>query len=189
MGKKKRTRKLNKKQRKQKQQLYKNIVISTLMLLLVLGISYLIFETDLLQPSVNEVTASYISFNNKDTTDVIKINNIKKMSNDIGMSIVNTKHSQLLVSGEQNSNYQLVVYPMVNDIDLEYINYAVTIGHDKYTGNLATGTVNSDEGIVVYNGKVNEAKKITIRMWISKEYEGEVNNNSFKIRINPGQES
>ena len=43
------------------------------------------------------------------------------MSNDIGKSIVNTKYSQLVVSGENNSNYQVVVYPIINNIDLKYI--------------------------------------------------------------------
>ena len=45
--------------------------------------------------------------------------------------------------------------------------------------------MSSDEGIVVYNGKVLEEKEITIRMWVSNEYKGKVKNNSFKIKINP----
>ena len=43
--------------------------------------------------------------------------------------------------------------------------------------------------IVVYNDVVDKEKKMTIRLWVSKEYEGEVENNSFNIKINPGQES
>lgn len=185
MKKKKRTKKLSKKHQRQRKQLVKNTMISALLCLLVLGISYIIFETDILQPSVNEVTASYISFNNNDTTDDIKINNIRKMSNDIGKSIVNTKSSDILVSGEDNKEYQVVIYPIINNIDLKHINYAITIGNNSYDNNLASMTMRTDEGIVVYNGKVNKEKKITIRLWISKDYEGEVENNSFKIKVNP----
>ena len=189
MRKNSRTKKLSKRQLRQQKQLYKNIVISTLMCLLVLGISYVIFITDVLQPTVNEVTASYISFNNNDSTDIIKITNIKKMSNDMGKSIVNSKYSRLLISGEKNSNYQVVIYPIINDIDLEYINYALVVDNDTYEGNLATGNMSSDEGIIVYNDVVGENNKVTVKLWVSKEYKGEVNNNSFKIKINPSQEN
>ena len=48
--------------------------------------------------------------------------------------------------------------------------------------------MSSDEGIIVYNSKVTESQNITIRMWVSKDYDGEVENNSFKIKINPRQE-
>lgn len=186
---KKKTKKLNKKQIKQRQQLYKNTIISTLLVILVLGISYVIFSTDLLQPRVNEVTASYISFNNNDTTDIIKINNIKRMSNDIGKSIVNNKSRKVLISGEENNVYQIVIYPLINNIDLKYINFSITIGNESYEGNLATNEVTSDEGIVAYTGKVSGKKEATVKMWVSKEYEGEIDNNSFKIKINPRQES
>ena len=185
MTKKKKTKRLSKRQLKQKQQLYKNTVISILLCLLVVSISYIIFITDFLKPRVNEVTASYISFNNKDTTDMIKINNLKKMSNDIGKSIVNTKYSQLVVRGENNSNYQVVVYPIINNIDLKYINYAISVDNNIYMDNLDTEKLTDDEGIVIYSGVVTEEKKITIRMWVSKEYEGEIENNSFNIKINP----
>lgn len=186
---KKKTKKLNKRQIKQRQQLYKNTIISTLLVILVLGISYVIFSTDLLQPSVNEVTANYISFNNNDTTDIIKINNIKRMSNDIGKSIVNSKSRQVLISGEENNTYQIVIYPLINNIDLKYVNFSITMDNESYEGNLATNEVTSDEGIVAYTGKVSGKKEATVKMWVSKEYEGEISNNSFKIKINPRQES
>lgn len=189
MKKKKRTKKLTKKQLRQRNQLYKNTAISALLCLLVLGVSYMIFITDILQPKVNRVTASYISFFNNDTTDVIKINDIKKMSNDVGKSVVNTKYRELLVTGEKNSNYQVVIYPVVNNIGLDYINYSITIEGNTYSGNLGDMPFSSDEGIIVYNGRVNNEKKLTIRMWVSKDYDGEVDNNSFKIKINPRQES
>ncbi len=187
MAKKKRTKKLNKRQQRQRKQLYKNTVLSILMCLLVLGVSYIIFKTDILQPKVNEVTASYISFYNNDTTDMIKINNIKKLSDDIGKSIVNTKSHELKVSGDINSDYQVVVYPMINNIDLKYINFSITNGNNTYSNNLSEMPNRTDEGIIVYNGKVEDTKKMTIRMWVSKEYEGDIDNNSFSIKINPGQ--
>ncbi len=188
MKKRRRTKKLTKKQLRARNQLYKNTAISALLCLLVLGISYIIFRTDILQPRINRVTASYISFYNNDTTDVIKINDIKKMSDDIGKSVVNTKYSELEVSGEDNSNYQVVIYPVINDISLNYIKYSITIDNNTYSDTLGNMPKSSDEGIIVYNSKVTEGQKITIRMWVSKDYDGEVENNSFKIKINPRQE-
>ena len=189
MSTKRRSKKLSKRQQKQRRQLLKNIVISSLMFFLVLGISYLIFKTDILQPEVNEITASYISFYNNDTTDMIKINNIKKLSDDIGKSVVNTKSYELVVSGEVDSNYQVVVYPMINNIDLRYINFSITKGNITYNNSLNEMPNALDDGIVVYNGKVDNEKNITIRLWVSKEYEGDIDNNSFSIKINPGQEN
>ncbi len=189
MGKKKRTKKLTKKQLKQRRQLLKNTVISTLLLLLVLGVSYLIFVTDVLEPHVNEVTAGYISFYNNDTTDMIKINNLKKLSDDVGKSIVNTRSQELKVTGENNNKYQVVVYPMINNIDLKYINFSITKGEITYTNNLEDMPIGDDEGIIVYQGNVSEGKELTLRMWISKEYEGKIDNNSFSVKINPGQEN
>ena len=110
------------------------------------------------------------------------------MSDDIGKSIVNTKYSELKVSGEDNSNYQVVIYPVINDIDLNYIKYSITIDNNTYSDTLGNMPMSSDEGIIVYNSKVTESQNITIRMWVSKDYDGEVENNSFKIKINPRQE-
>lgn len=175
--------KLSKKKFQQRQKLIKQTIISVLLCLLVISISYMIFKTNILQPSVNEVTASYISFNNNDNTDEIKINNIKKMSNEIGKSIANTKYNKLLITGEKNTNYELVIYQITNNIDLEYINIAITIGNKTYITNLKEAINSDDGGIVIYKGSVKEEKELTIRMWVNKKYSEKVKDNSFRIKI------
>lgn len=161
---------------------YKEMTISILLCLLVLGISYMIFVTDILKPSVNEVTTSYISFNNRDNTDDITINNISKMSDELGKSIANTKSKNLLITGEDEKNYEVVIYPVINDIDLKYIKASITINNKTYTTNLSDASINSDGGITIYQD-MKKDKNILIKMWIDKDYKKEVPNTSFKIKI------
>ena len=162
---------------------YKEMTISILLCLLVLGISYMIFATDVLKPSVNQVTASYISFNNRDNTDDIKIDNIKKMSDDIGKSIINNRYNELLVDGEDNSNYEIVVYPLINDIDLNYIKASITMNNKTYTTNLSEVLKSDDGGISIYKGLVEKPQKVIIRMWVSKDYKEDITDTSFRIKI------
>lgn len=169
--------------KKQKKKFYRDTTISALLCLLVLSISYLMYKTNILQPSVNEVTASYISFNNKDTTDEIKINNLKKMSVSEGKSIINNKSNKLLITGEENTNYKVIVYPVINNIDLKYINYSINIKGNTYNNALSEMPINNDGGIVIYEGVIKKEKNLLIRMWVSNNYPNKVDNNSFRIKI------
>ena len=74
------------KKKKQKKKNYLFIFFSVILCLITLLLSYIIFGTNLLKPKLNEETTSYISFNNKDTTDILKIKNIQIMSNEKGKS-------------------------------------------------------------------------------------------------------
>ena len=56
----------------------KSLLNTILLCTLVLGISYLIFETNILEPKIDGVTASYISFDNLNSTDMMKIKDLSK---------------------------------------------------------------------------------------------------------------
>ena len=55
-----------------------SVALLIFVIVMTLSAFYLISGTDLLLPSIDEATASYISFNNSKSTDMLKINNLKK---------------------------------------------------------------------------------------------------------------
>ena len=64
--------------------IYKLSLMTIFLLLLAFFFGYIIFETDYLQSGVDELTASYISFNNAKSTDVLRINDISKKNDEKG---------------------------------------------------------------------------------------------------------
>ena len=127
------------KNKKKKKIYFKKIFICSILGILVFLLTYFIFETNVLEPKINELTTSYISFSNN-KTDKLRINNIKKLSNKIGKSSFNNSNLVLDITGDKEDLYNIVIY------------------------------------------KINNKKKI-LRMWIDKEYKGNVNDNSFEIKI------
>jgi cell division protein FtsL len=183
--KKNKKKRLTKKQKlKLKRQLYKNIIISIILIILVLSFAYLIFKTELLQPRVNTLTTSYISFNNSNTTDMLKIDNLSKMSYSKGISSSNKSSIDFNITGNNNSNYDIVIYPIINRIDYKYINYSL-ISNNKIisSGKLEDKDTTSDNSIVLYQSTINSNNSYTLRMWISKDYKLKVGSNSFEVKI------
>ena len=169
--------------KKAKKQLYKNIVISSLLCFLVLCLSYIIFMTDYLQPRVDEITTSYISFNNRYTTDVMKISNVKKMSDKNGSSNLNNKYIEFTVQGKNASKYEIVIYPIGKKIDNTYVNFVFETSNEKLINNLGSMPERKDGGRVIYQGEIKDNSKKKLRMWISKDYKDKANNTSFEIKI------
>ena len=112
----------SKRQQKQRKKIHNKIIQCTILSIFVLGFSYVIFQTDYLEPKINETTASYISFNNKNTTDMLKIQNIQKMSDQKGKSTLNSKFLKIDISGEESKEYEIVLYSIENKIEPEFIN-------------------------------------------------------------------
>ena len=160
----------------------KRILTCVILSLLVLGLSYIIFQTDILEPSLNEITTSYISFNNKNTTDMLKINNINKKSDKLGKSSWNNKSIVLDIDGEKDKEYQIIVYPIIKDVDNKYIKVYLKDNKELVNTNLDELKDSEDGGKIIYQGKINNNKKI-LRMWIDKDYKDKINNNSFEIKI------
>ena len=167
------------KYKKRKNKIYlKRIITCTILSMLLFVFTYIIINTNILEPKVNELTTSYISYiNNK--TDMLKINNIKKMNDKIGKSILNNSYIEIEVNGKKNKDYMIVLYKH-NNIDNKYIKYYI-----NKIETLDNKEVTEDNGIIIYKGKINNDTK-TIRMWIDKKYKDKVNDSLYEIKINEG---
>lgn len=144
----------------------------------VILLTLLITNTNILEPVINEKTAKYISFNNTNNTDMLEINNIKKMPNFLGKTKFNKNSISFVIESNNKSNYEIFIYPSNNNIPNKYIHYYLK--SDKFSKE-GTLNKNSNDGISIYKGKVNK-KKITLRMWIDNKYKNNKNNN-FEVII------
>ena len=129
---------------------------------------------------INEKTAKYISFNNTNNTDMLSINNIKKMPNFLGKTKYNKSSISFILESSNKSNYEIVLFTNNNNIPNKYIHYYL-----KSNKLLKKGTLNnnSNDGIVIYKGTIKDRKKITLKMWIDRKYKNNNSNNTFEVKI------
>ena len=172
--------KRKRKNKKKYIEITKKISLCVVLVTLLLGLSYLIFETNILKPRLNELTTSYISFNNKNTTDMLQINNLSKMSDKIGNSNWNNRTLKINVESDENVEYQIIIYKIIQTTENNYIK----VSFNNNIKTLDELELLEDGGRVIYQGKINN-NDMFLRMWISKEYKDKVNNNSFEIKIRP----
>ena len=181
---KKRTKK-NKKLRKEKKEITKRIIVCSILVIIILCLSIFIFNTDYLKPSINEETTNYISFNNRNTTDMLKIRNIIKLSDKHGKSKINTKSLNLDITGKKGTDYEIIIYPLMNEISKKYIHFLITEEKEELiSSDLEMMPNSSDGGKIVYQGKIDNKSKV-LRMWVSNEYPKKVESNLFEVRIKP----
>lgn len=178
--------KMTEKERQLLKELKKSIFFCSISCLLVIVLACLMFKTNILKPQLNEMTASYISFNNSNTTDMLKISNVKKLSDKKGKSQVNDKTLTFSVTSEIASSYDIVVYPVKKVTDYKNIKFCLAKNNQELVvDNLDNKDTSKDGGIIIYQGKVSSKNKITIRMWLTKKYHQETNNLSFEIKVKP----
>lgn len=146
-------------------------------------LGYYILISDSLKPKVNELTASYISLNNHNTTDMLKISNIEKMNLTKGKSNRNKKMISFDISGEKGANYQIIIQPISNTIDEKNIYYSISINNRIIYDTLNHAKLENKNERIIYQGKDNKNTKVIIRMWIDNHYSGKVKNNSFEIKV------
>lgn len=182
---KKNKKKLSKKKQLELQNQRKVISYCLFLCLLVLLLTYFIFYKDTLKTSVDEVTASYISFNNSKTTDMLKISNLSKMKDKKGKSILNTSTKTFDVNGNVKEKYEVVVYALGNQVDESYVKYAL---YDENNNEISKGILNdlaqsADGGKVIYQSSIKKNNKLKLNMWLSKKYQGNTKNISYEIKI------
>ena len=176
--------KKRKKVSKKKKQQTKSLLYTVLVCGLVAGISYVIFATNILEPKIDGVTASYISFNNSNSTDMLKIVNLLKLNEDIGKSSLNNSKVDFNVAGNEDKEYQVVLYPTGNDINNKYVNALLSINKEKKVlDKLSNMETTEDGGIIVYQGTLLKENKIKIQMWIDNTYKEKIDNISYEIKI------
>jgi len=179
MAKKKST-KIRKRQQKVMKQ---KTVFCAFLLILVITISYIILKTNILEPQVNQLTTSYISFNNRNATDMLTITNLKKMNNKKGNSIFNNTKISFQIHGDQKKDYEIILIPRKNTIEEKYIHYTLVIDDKTITGTLDKNPEKTIGERTIYKGNSSKKTKVLLRMWVSEDYQHKVENSSFEIKV------
>ena len=162
----------------------RNICLLIFIFIMSLAALYLIEGTNLLIPKLNEATASYISFNNSNSTDMLKITNIQKLNKKIGKSILNKKEVTFSIDGKVNDEFNIELYSIGNKLDKKYIHYILLEDNKEIKqGNLHNCEEKNDGGLILYQSTIKKDKQYKIKMWIDKKYENNVNNISYEVKI------
>ena len=161
----------------------KSSFFTMFLLLITLLLGYIILKTDTLSPRAELLSTSNISFNNSNATDMLKISNLKKMSEDKGTSNHNKSTTNIKISGNKDYECKIVLYHVGNIVGEEYVHYELSNSNVLRTGNLSTASLNNDGGRIIYEGKIEENKNFELKMWVDKNYEGNVKNVSYEIKI------
>ena len=157
---------------------------TSILLVLVFVLSYYAFISYNSKSQLDELTTSYISFNNNDTTDMMKITNLKKMSNSNGVSFKNKSMKRFEVSGEIGERYQIVLYHIGNVIDNKYVHYSLVVNNKVKETNVLSNVVYSENGgLVIYDGKIEKNNNCILKMWVDNSYRDSVKNVSYEVRI------
>ena len=162
------------KRRTKKQQLIikKKKLVCIFLCLLVSVFGYFILLTDSFKPKLNTLTTNYISFNNRISTDMLRFDNLKRMSNKKGIALANYKSLNFTIPKGKDVNYDIELVPINNEIEDKYVHYILNGEHKTL-----------DKGRIIYQGNVSDNTKICLYMWIAKEYKGKCNNISYEVRI------
>ena len=164
----------------------KLLFLCIFLLIIVIILAYIIFKTNLLEQKINDKFVRYISFNNANTTDILKISNLQRKSNYHGKGVLNNSYVKFNVDGEKNSKFDIVVYPIGMKIDERNIYYYLTDSNDKKIefDNLSNKAVSSDSGRIIYTNKISN-DKYKLKMWVNSKYKGSIKNVSYEIKIKP----
>ncbi len=174
----------SKKKTTQEVKLYKTVFLCSLLCIAVVCSSYLVVRVSNLKPQINEETANYISFNNSNTTDMLKISKLNKLSDKKGIGKTNTKSLEFEITGKKESKYNIIVYPINNKNDLSKIKLYLTENDKEVEYNSLDNMTESveDGGIIIHQGEVSDSK-FKLRMWLTKDYHENSDNISFEVKV------
>ncbi len=172
------------KKRYTKKDVYKTFFTAFFLVILVTAIGYFILSTDWLRPSINEISASYISLNTAYKTDMLKITNLQRLSDNKGISKSNKNSKTFQITGEIDSTYKIVLYHLGERIDEKNVHFYLENENNKtMTGLLSDLKETEDGGKLVFEGTIKDGKNWNLKLWVSKEYNDNINNVSYEIRI------
>ena len=174
--------KKEKEKENQKKKTIKVVTSAITILILLLGINYIAFQTNLLNPRIDNKTLQYISFYNKETTDSLIIKNIKKMKDKKGKTNKNKNFLNFNVTGKKNKKYEVVLYDKVDEIDEKCVHIYLEHNNKKIESNLKKLKSSKDGGKIIYQGKV-DSNNIILFMWISKSCSKKIKDNFFEVKI------
>lgn len=166
-----------------KKLVYKKAIRTIVLVAIAIIIGYFISISNFLSPSLDELTASYISFNNTNSTDILKITNISKMPNHKGKSNSNKSYVSFNINGEKNKKYQIILYPIGNTPKEESIYFNIQNSEDNITNRLSVMPSNVDGGKIIYKGIIKEKETTTIKMWLNNDLKEEFENITYEVKI------
>lgn len=182
----------SKKQLRELKKQRKKIMLSSLrliILVLVIAFSgYFLVQKFVLSSNINKKTANYISFRNTLDGTHLTINELKVLKDDVGKSSRNNSYVDFKLDndGALGSSFDIVVTPINNKIDLQYIKYYLVDNNNNEVGfgNLYIAD-KSENGIIIHSGVVSDKNdKYTLKLWISDEYkEKDSTGNSFEVNV------
>lgn len=166
-----------------KKALFKMTLTTIFLLFLIAILGYIIIETDYLDPSLNELTASYISLNDVTATDRLKITNLSKQTTKKGSSSNNKSFESFNIYGEKSSKYEVVLYRIGQETNNENIMYYLENTKEKKVGCINELPTREDGGKVIYSGTIKEKEKFIIRMWVKNNAKEDAKHISYEIKI------
>ena len=159
-------------------------ILTGILVVFVFAFTFFTLLSDEFNTKINELTTSYISFKNNDTTDMIKITNLKKMSNSNGVSFKNQSTKKFSISGDVGEKYRIILYHTGNEIDSKFVHYSLRInGKDKEKSVLNKMPTIDNGGIVIYDGIIEDKNDCVLKMWVDNSYNKSVKNISYEVRI------
>lgn len=163
---------------------YRMCIITGILLILVICIGGIISNSNFNVVPFDEVTASYVSFNNSDTTDMIKVSNLEKLSDTKGVSFRNRSSKNFQVLGDKNLKFKIVLYHIGTVIEDEYIHFSLSHkGKEIIRYTLDQMQESSNGGKIIYEGVIKDQDDWNLKMWVDHSYKGVVKNISYEIRI------
>lgn len=167
-----------------------------ILIILIFGTSYAV-EVKSTDEKINTLTMGYLSFNfTEGNNNTINIINAKPISDTEGMKITDKDlYYEFSVSNdfEKSINYEILLEPIVNDLDGEYIKFYLTDKDNKPV----TGYIDSipslrelqdsklDGNKVLYKDVLNSktSKTFILRIWISDKYQEKTDNLSLSFKV------
>ena len=165
-----------------KRHIFKHLVICMTTIFLIIIFNIIVIKNNLITPKVDELTTSYVSLYNQDTTDMLKITNIEKLSDEKGKSKYNKKFISFTITSDNKDEYEVILYEIQNDIPEKYIKIEIEGNKENKISTLDKYEKKEDGGRKIYIGKTGN-KKIKIKMWVSEKYKKKINDTSFEIRV------
>ena len=166
-----------------KKSIYKKSASTIFLIIIATIIGYIISQTNFLTPGVDELTASYISFNNPNSTDILKITNISKMSSYKGISNNNKSYANFKIKGKKNTKYQIILFPIGNTTNDKDVYFNLKNNRDNITKKLSDINSGIDGGKIIYQDILDNDNETTIRMWINNKSRTKQRQISYEVKI------
>lgn len=179
-----------------------SLILLLVLVLMVVGVSYAVWNQTFEGNKTNSITTGYISFNyTEGASNVINITDALPTSDDVGKKLSGgTNQFDFTVSanfsGVNKLHYEVFATPVSSTLDTKYIKVYLTDDKDEpmlgykdkvpVYSELNNSTTNGSK--VLYNGVLDSNKKsqaLRLRVWIADDYKmtEEAKKFSFKVSV------